>query len=547
MVRAELTYNPYLLETDVRFNDDPPRINSLVEKYRGEKLQTWIDKIPSYFHDEMNGFDFDLVFSGPELDFEELKRSFQQAGVGKDRVRLFFGRKLSSRHEKAGEIDRLLEWLDANPNRKFDWASFRGDHEELFEGVYPFVIIGNANVEDRLFDDVDVSVDRVESVDELRKTDLHSTPILLYLDRRSADTLQHSLKVLLSRADVSQDQLFFIIHPELGEKTERVIKDLGVNEPQIVSSAGDVQIHRYLEVFPAAERMHDTIYVLRKQVDSLGEALAEENRQSELANREIHERINILDDVLKRLRTTYDIFTSKEKPGYPAELTATKTRLMYEVDSWRSRKTKIAKFEEAELLSREYESLVARWFEQFRQELMKVYLDKCAELLHNADVSYQNAQYETDYNVGRIAVSFVPAYVAPSFAFKLLEIKVERKAAPKEDFFAGLGMLFNNSANDSEEDSDMETVFFCEDWRTYVGSIVKPIADSMLQEAYISLCDYFGQLRNSYASHLQVCIDDVLDERARVLAQLSEDEKLLQSDNDWHSAFREQLQGIERS
>ena len=62
MVRAELIYNPYLLETEVRFNGNPPRINSLVEKYKGEKLQTWISEIPSIFYDEMNGYDFELEF-----------------------------------------------------------------------------------------------------------------------------------------------------------------------------------------------------------------------------------------------------------------------------------------------------------------------------------------------------------------------------------------------------------------------------------------------------------------------------------------------------
>ena len=44
MIKAELIYNPYLLETEVRFNGNPPRINSLVEKYQKEKLQTWVSE-----------------------------------------------------------------------------------------------------------------------------------------------------------------------------------------------------------------------------------------------------------------------------------------------------------------------------------------------------------------------------------------------------------------------------------------------------------------------------------------------------------------------
>ena len=39
MVKAELSYNPYLQETKIRFNGRSPRVNSLVEKYQKEKLQ----------------------------------------------------------------------------------------------------------------------------------------------------------------------------------------------------------------------------------------------------------------------------------------------------------------------------------------------------------------------------------------------------------------------------------------------------------------------------------------------------------------------------
>ena len=81
MVKAELSYNPYTLETDIRFNGQPPRINSLVEKYQSETLQDWIKELPRIFHDEMNGYDFELEFSGTARDFDELKRAFMQAGV----------------------------------------------------------------------------------------------------------------------------------------------------------------------------------------------------------------------------------------------------------------------------------------------------------------------------------------------------------------------------------------------------------------------------------------------------------------------------------
>ena len=52
--------------------------------------------------------------------------------------------------------------------------------------MYPYVVIGGAVNSDNLFEGLNISVDNVESVDELRKTDLHNTPILFYLDRKSS-------------------------------------------------------------------------------------------------------------------------------------------------------------------------------------------------------------------------------------------------------------------------------------------------------------------------------------------------------------------------
>ena len=77
MIKAELSYNPYLCETEVRFNGQPPRINSLIEKYQNVVLQDWINELPQIFHDEMNGYDFELEFCGTELDLAEIEGAFR--------------------------------------------------------------------------------------------------------------------------------------------------------------------------------------------------------------------------------------------------------------------------------------------------------------------------------------------------------------------------------------------------------------------------------------------------------------------------------------
>ena len=71
MISVELQNNPYLLETHVRFNGQRPKINCQIEKYENQLLSDWVSNVPQIFYDEMNGYDFDLIFSGTEYDFQK--------------------------------------------------------------------------------------------------------------------------------------------------------------------------------------------------------------------------------------------------------------------------------------------------------------------------------------------------------------------------------------------------------------------------------------------------------------------------------------------
>lgn len=543
MVRAELIYNPYLLETEVRFNGNPPRINSLVEKYQNEKLQTWVKDIPSIFYDEMNGYDFELDFSGTELDFEELKGAFVQAGVGKDLVQLFHKGSLGSRQDKSRAIDAFLQWIDETPNRKFDTAAFRSINRDLFESAYSFVVIGGSINTDRLFEDIDISVESVESAEELRKTDLHSTPILLYVDRKTSRSLQHNLLELLKREDITQEQLFFMISPALGGKAERVIRDLGVADPQVVKSADDQNIYRYIELFPESEYIYDSIKVFREQADELGAILKEENKQSEITNRDIHEKIKGLDDILARLKTSNDSFANKENFDLPQELVKAKTDLISGINRWKIKKTKITKTDEARTLSYEFESEVFQLFDVFKQTVIQNYAVQCATLLARCDEWYQSARFKEDYSVEGVEPEELSICSVQRIADELMKIKEEQYVMPKEDFFG----KFFKSSDDAPQEPVLETTYYYEKWRSYASGIVEPVAEKMIQEAYACLQRYFSELSACYMERIKMLLEEVAEEKEQVSSQLSEDEQLLQADNDWHTAFCDKLRDIERS
>ena len=85
-----------------------PSVVELQNKY----LVPLINKLPQIFHDEMNGYDFELDFSGTELDFDEITAAFRAAGVSEEEVMLFMKNEIDCREVKIERIRDLLEWLE---------------------------------------------------------------------------------------------------------------------------------------------------------------------------------------------------------------------------------------------------------------------------------------------------------------------------------------------------------------------------------------------------------------------------------------------------
>lgn len=111
MKKVFIKYNPYKLETEVTVDGKKLAQNSkLGEKIiPGTRLQEWVEELPQILIDEYNDTDFDLVFHGTLLDFEDLKEVFTHA-------------------EEKGEL--TVKELNRKP------AKETADKEELIEQVF---------------------------------------------------------------------------------------------------------------------------------------------------------------------------------------------------------------------------------------------------------------------------------------------------------------------------------------------------------------------------------------------------------------------------
>ncbi len=544
MVKAELNYNPYLQQTDIRFNGQAPRINSLVEKYQDKKLQTWIRKIPEIFRDEMNGYGFDLEFTGTKLDFDELGKSFAAAGVSDESVHLFHKSIMDERLQKLEDIDALLAWLVEHPNRRYDYAKVHEENEELFEGDYQYIVLHGRTIDLSVFDKLHISVENMTDVNEMQGTNLYNIPVLYVIDAESLQSLKNDLHALKKRPDIAADQIFFLIDPKLSEeKVVRVIIDLGMQNPQVVKSVDAPEIMRYFELYPYTDYIRDVVALFHKNIDDIGAVLEEENRQSEIANREIHREIDALEGTIGNLKEALNKFVNPEYKDYYPIFSMIRSSLVSNISNWKNRKTKITREEEAAIEAKAFDEALDSFYGEFRRDVWNS-LNYSIESIRNDTGSwYESGGVDTDFAVEGVTVQDLTYNKVPSIEKDLLEIRQEAYVTPKDDF---LGMLFMQNADKKKAEPVLEKTYYFQNWREHAVAVVEPLAREIIEQCGAILEAFFKDVSAVYQEHLQELIQQYEEEKEKVSAQLSADEQLLQVDNDWLVDFSDAVKKIAR-
>jgi hypothetical protein len=541
-VKAELSHNPYLLETVVKFNGREPKINSLVEKYQTGKLQSWIAKLPDIFYNEMNGWDFDLDFSGTRIDFEFLQEAFDAAGVSRDSVRLFHKNEVEGAGRKSEEISALLLWFESNPNRRFAFADFRAANARMFDEDYSLVVVGGPAAS-RVFDDC--LVENVSNIAELEQAVLENTPILFYVSEQTSREFRKNLGGVLKRGDVAPEQLFFRIDPDLSRpQIEREIKELGVEHPQVAGSPSDEAIKKYLEVYPMTAYVGQVIEVLRKERSIVGGELQIENERS--VNGDIRQKIGSFDEIIKKLKSACERITQRDNFETPAGLNAAKENFVFKSQNWRKNKIKITNDSEACRIAVEFDREVHGFFKDFILQIdAEWHLNRDA-ILNSFASEYSLAGFDDKYVTGQEYNIDLSGIDIPNFTEGLLELRKEQYV-PQDNLLDGIlkNMPWNSPASETSE-LKREIIYLYQEWRDYATELANPMMDTIIQYVSETLADFYRRVAEDYLGHLKPLIERQAALKDVEAAQLADDERRLQEDNDWFSAFCEKLREIER-
>lgn len=487
----------------------------------------------------MNGYDFDLYFTGTQSDFKELQHAFQIAGVSSQEVRIILKNELEDADTKCAEIKAFLTWLRVHPNRKFDYNAFREENTELFEGVYPYIIVRGTEPEKVISS---ISIENVDNVQNLKNTVLVNTPIVFFIDEKSSEQFREDLSILLKRPDVFREQLFFMICPRMNRsQVTREISDLGVDMPQVIEQYDAEIVMRYFEDYPIAEYIRKVISVFETKYQQISTVLAVEEKTSQTTNAEIHRQIAVLERTLLRLKEADEQMVRRDNYVAPSAFKDAYQTLMEQIKKWKSRKTKVIGDSDAVTASKDYVANLCKSMQSFYSAIEAVSTEESTRISTEFATIYKNTLPEDDFKpeVTRFVVGSMPAF--PDIGAELLALKEITYEEAKEDFFG----RFRKTTEESMEPVQVVT-YYLEQWRSRASELLLPVAGEYIDTCRQALEQQYDSLAEAYHNQFTRIVAVKETEKNRVSGQLSEDERKLQEDVDWLVAFQDQLQIIER-
>ena len=551
MVTATLSYNPYLVKTQIKFNNNKPRINSLVEKYQNEKLQSWIQQLPQIFHDEMNGYDFDLQFKGTPLDFKELQKVIDNVNDGLEksgsskRIKLTFAYKIEDRKEKLQLLRDLLQWLDANENSHFEKEKFLLENDRVFDESCSFIIMQGRGLDTSRLQDRGISVEEVDSTDELKDTDLTNTPILICVDRSTLPGLQETIRYFTKRKkekkDVIPEQVFFYIHPSVNrDNAKRIICDLGVQNPRIVEDAQDQQILSFIELYPVTDHIAGAVKLLRQQIDKMQGIFTEEERTSLQSNADVPQKLELANTELKLLKLTKESFEKNTELQIPDDWQSYYDELIEGILNWKKNKTKTTRVDEAAAMAVMFDNEIKRLYGLFEQKLSEsLFKMKEATDIHLLQL-YKCAKADPDFKPALPNLQQVNSEELPVYISELMELK-EEKYVPGTNDFDIMGIFFKPN----KQDLVLETSYYYQKWREYIKTQVEPIAERLLENSFAAFRTYNTETREIYRDHLEELIFHKKEAIEKTKKNLSAEEMKVQADIAWLQVLNEQVTAIE--
>ena len=546
LIKVEFEYNPYIMDYSIKFNGVEPRINSMIEQYLKEPLQVWVKEIPSIFYNEMNGYDFVVEFTGTRMDYEKVINAFKRLGIDKE-VKFEYKKEISSRKENLGKILELKEWLENTRNPRFDYDAFKIENSEKLDDMYPIVVLGESEIGKFVFDNLQVSVELINNINDLEKTELQDTPIIVDCETPIFGKLLENIRFIVSREDVREEQIFFLlVHNQ--KEIERILMDFGIKKPNIIKEVNNNELNEYFEFYPASNHIRKVIEIYRKTINSQREILKNEMEESQRINGEVLDSISVIEKFIEQLKDGIKTLEEMDDNKLSDEVIDEtiwgdlRNNFVSRINNWKIKKTKITGSDEGLKLANNFNEEVQFLYDNFYDKLLNIYDEEKTRVLDEiASIYTESSKERFELSIlDELEKEFTKEKI-PNISSGLMDIREEAYEKQREGL---LDSLFGTGlSNDGKE--VLVIRYDCQEWREYVVDLVSPIIDTEIVERTTNIDDIKHSVVQMCIQKMKEILDTKESEKEQLSGQLSEDNRILQKYSDWLQIFDTRLKEIE--
>jgi hypothetical protein len=292
--------------------------------------------------------------------------------------------------------------------------------------------------------------------------------------------------------------------------------------------------------------IQQVIDVLRDVQSEIGAVLQAENEQSIIKNGTIYQKIDKLDEIIRKLKSASERIAQRDNFESPAGLSTAKWDFIQKVVNWRKKKIKMTSDSEASIVAAEFENDMNTFFKEFIGRIGAAFQNSIDDIGNNFLSTYLSANFDDKYMANQEYGIHLSGYTLPELAPVFLELKSEKYVEKNDSPFGLFKNMLGNTPQETTEPVRAVTYLY-QDWRVEAAALVSPILDDVVQRVDETLRDYYERVAIDYLAHLKESIERQTQIKDGESAQLSDDERTLQTDNDWFTAFQEKLREIERS
>jgi hypothetical protein len=292
--------------------------------------------------------------------------------------------------------------------------------------------------------------------------------------------------------------------------------------------------------------IRQVIDVLRNIQSEIGAMLQAENEQNLIKNGAIHQKIDKLDEITRKLKNASERIAQRDNFESPAGLNTAKLDFGQKVMNWRKKKIKMTSDSEASAVAKEFENDVDVFFKEFISQIGAEFRRSMNDIHDHFLSAYSSADFDDKYVADREHEMDLSDYALPELAPVLLKLKSETHDEKNDSPFGRFKNMLGNTPQETTEPVRVVTYLY-QTWREKAAALASPILDDVVQRVGETLKYCYERVARDYIEHLKELIERQTQIKDEESAQLSDDERRLQIDNDWFTAFQEKLREIERS